>query len=140
MSVLNLSGWLIKNFNNLINVDLLDDYDIWVEKVMKSSKMDEAFFHPAFRLGFVAEKDEDGNVTAVKKPRDIKKPKKGKKVKTTDGIFSGTKKAYTYELQKSGKSKEETIKMVLAKYPDAKDKSVGIWWKRSAKANGGKKK
>ena len=38
-SVLSLSGWLIKNFNNIINIDLLDQYDIWAEKMMRERKM-----------------------------------------------------------------------------------------------------
>jgi hypothetical protein len=140
LSVLRLCGWIIKNFNNVIDIDLLDKYDVWAEKFMRERKMDDCFFHPCFKLGFVGETDEEGKILTIKKPRDIIKPKKAKKVRTSQGIFLGTKKAYTYELQSKGTSKEKTIELVLLKFPEAQEKSILIWWKRSAKANGTPKK
>ena len=38
-----------------------------------------------------------------------------------------------YELAKKGKDKPEVIKLVKKKFPEAKDKSISIWFKKALK-------
>ena len=123
-----LSLWLHNNNGNKINTDLLDKFDDWVE----SQITDKTMIHPMLRLGYIGERDEDDNIISTKKVRGMKK-NKVKRERTESGVFSGTKKALTYQLAKEGLSKEETINKVLETFPDAKPKSVGIWYKKANK-------
>jgi len=131
-SILQLQSWLIHHFDMDIHPEKLDEYDDWADALLKSRNVDETFLNAAFRLGHVAERDEEGNVTKVKQVRGIKKKKK-RRERTQEGIFSGTKKAYTVELQKQGLSKADVTEMVKAKFPDAKDKSISIWFNKAKK-------
>ncbi len=124
-----LSSWLERNRGNLIDTTLLDKFDDWLEERLK----DKNLIHPSLRLGFIGEKDEGGEVIKRKKIKSLKKKKTIKREKTNDGIFAGTKKAYTYELAKEGKEKAEIIELVKEKFPDAKDKSISIWYKKALK-------
>jgi len=131
-TVLKLQGWFIKNYMKPAVTDLLDQYDAWNEKALRARGLDDVFFHPSLRLGYIGTQDEDGNTLTTKKIRGLKK-QKVKRDRTETGIFSGTKKAYTYQLQAEGKTKEETITLVKEKFPEAQDKSIGIWYNKAKK-------
>ena len=121
-----LSKWLYENRDNPINTDLLDDYDKWLEPQLP----DDSSNHPSLRLGYVGETDDDGNVTKVKRIKGLKKTKV-KRERTDEGIFAGTKKALTFQLAKEGLDKADVIEQVLEAFPDAKSKSIGIWYKKA---------
>jgi hypothetical protein len=120
-----LSNWLIRNwFNDKVN-QKLNDFDEWIEPKLN----DPNLIHPSLRLGYMGDKEEESG--KEKKLKVLKKPKTPKREKNDNGIFSGTKKAYTYELANKGKDKATVIKMVKKKFPEAKDKSVSIWFKKA---------
>lgn len=123
-----LSNWLRVNAGNKIDTSRLDAFDDWVESQIE----DKTMIHPMLRLGYIGEKDEDDNVITTKKVKGFQKTKV-KRERTESGIFSGTKKALTFELVKKGLSKAETIEKVLETFPDAKPKSIGIWYKKAKK-------
>ena len=117
---------------------LLDEFDDWQEEKIRGAmeirgEDAELFIHPSLRLGYIAEKDEDGNVIKKKRAKLLHKKIHRKRERTPDNIFKGTKKAYTFELQQQGKSKADVIKMVMEKFPDASDKSISIWYNKSKK-------
>ena len=39
----------------------------------------------------------------------------------------------TFELQQQGKTKVEVIEIIKEEYPDASEKSIGIWFNKSRK-------
>ncbi len=133
-----LHRWLHDNFFESMNHDLLNDFDDHQEKMIREALKDkdadpEDIIHPSLRLGYIAERDDDGNVIKRKRVRTLIKKKKPKRERTSDGIFAGTKKAFTFELQQQGLSKEETITKVMEQFPDASAKSIGIWFNKSKK-------
>ena len=136
LGVPGLSNWFRENFHLKTDHSRLDAYDEWWETEVKKAyllKGEVAYLHPALRLGYVAEKDEDGTVIKRKRAKVIIAKKKEKRERTIGGLFSGTKKAYTFQLQKEGKSKEDVIKLVIEQFPEASAKSIGIWFNKSKK-------
>lgn len=133
-----LTNWLRNNFMATLQHDLLDAFDDYLEKQIREAmelkgENPDDVIHPALRLGYIAERDEDGKVTKRKRVRMIAKKKKKKRERTKDNIFQGTKKALTFQLQQEGKEKQEVITMVLEQFPDASEKSIGIWFNKSRK-------
>jgi hypothetical protein len=133
-----LSGWLIKHFDEGISHELLDEFDDWQEDLIKEAMEKKGedpsiIIHPSLRLGYIAERDEEGNVTKRKRARTLVGRKRKKRERTADGIFQGTKKAYTFQLQQEGYSKQEVLEMVKNQFPDAAEKSIGIWFNKSKK-------
>lgn len=136
-----LNKWFLQNYSNKVDTTLLDKYDDHVESILKAKKSPDTKFltDPSLRLGYVGEEDEDGNVK-MKRIKGLPKRKKVKKEKTAQGIYKGTKKALTFELALKGVSKEKTIKEVLKTFPEAQEKSIGIWYNRAMKQHGSKSK
>lgn len=135
-----LTNWLRNNFRVVPIYELLDAFDDYQENLIREAveskgENPDDIIHPALRLGYIAERDEDGNVTRRKRVRTIVKKKKKRRERTNDGIFKGTKKALTFELQQKGLSKEEVIKEVMKEFPDASEKSIGIWFNKSRKTH-----
>jgi hypothetical protein len=130
-TVFQLQSWLGKNYTNKVKTERLDDFDRWREGLLKAAgKHDEPFV----RLGFIGEVDkETGEVLSIKKPRKIKKGKRKRERNEELNIFTGTKKELTFICQKEGKTMDETKALVMEKYPDAKEKSIQIWYKKSAR-------
>lgn len=136
-SVLDLHSWFNKNYSNGQNLILLNDFDNWKEIELKKvgyTKEDGGIFHPDLRLGFIGHKDDQGNTLTAKKPRlkGLKRKEKSKRERLEGtNVFSGTKKALTYQLASQGVSQKDTITQVIAQFHDAKDKSISIWYKRA---------
>lgn len=132
-----LVQWFTKNFENNQDEKLLLDHDLWVEEQLKEHGYTngDALLSPALRFSYI------GNIEEMEKPKSPK-PQiaiKINKVKSTideiTGIRSGTKKALTYELALMGKGIDEIIKKVKEKFPEAQDKSIKIWARKSLKGN-----
>lgn len=126
-----LSSWLRKNWYNPIKLEKLAEFDEWRLKIMKSFGRED---EPFIRFAHIPENLEE--VIANKTLKVKEKSDKPKRVLDEDlGVMGGTKKHLTYNCQKTGKTVQETIDIVKLKFPDAQDKSISIWWKRSRKAN-----
>lgn len=133
-----LSNWFREHFYEDVITSRLDDFDDWQEEQIRIAYKEKGgnpneIIHPALRLGFIAERDDDGNTTKRKRSKMLIKKRKKKRERTTDGIFNGTKKSLTYISQKEGKTKEQTLAIVLEQFPDASEKSVGIWFNKAKK-------
>lgn len=128
-----LQVWLHHNTQAEIQPHLLDDYDDYIEAILRE-RGQEDLIHPQLRLGFIGERDEEGNPVKTKRVKGIKKKRK-KKERTKDGIYAGTKKAFVYEAQQKGWSIKKTIRRTFAKFPDASEKSIKIWYKKSERIN-----
>ena len=112
--IIKLTNWLRNHFIDTQHHELLDIFDDYQDKLVRKSVEDkgqnpDVLLHPSLRLGYIAERDENGNVTKKKRVRTLMKKKKKKRERTEDGIFKGTKKAMTFELQQQGKTKIEVI-------------------------------
>lgn len=137
-SIPGLSNWFREHFGEKIDYNRLNEFDLWVESKLRaelggSEENIEPYFHPALRLGYIAEQDKHGNVIKRKRARTLVKKKKKKRERTKDNIFSGTKKALTYELQKKGLTKIEVTQKVIETFPDASEKSISIWFNKAKK-------
>lgn len=71
----------------------------------------------------------------VKKAGGKKEPRK-KKERDSSGVIVGTKKAFVFSGVRAGASEEKIIRKTLAKYPDAKEKSIKLWIKRAKRSTG----
>jgi len=128
-SIYELQNWATKNWRNTILVSRLEDFDEWRFQIMKArGKEDEPFV----RMGYLGPQNpKTGEIVAIKAPEPLQKKKIKRLKDKKSGIFLGTKKALTFQCTGEGKSMEETIKIVMAKFPEAKEKSIKIWIKRS---------
>lgn len=121
--------------------ELLNEYDSFIERqlIAENKTPDNPeyahLFHPSLKLGFVGERDEEGNIVKTKRVKGMKKEKKPPRDKNTKfNIFTGTAKELTYQCQSQGKSLADTLKLVKEKFPDRAEKSINIWYKRAKKA------
>lgn len=136
-SIPRLARWFTDNYELPQWLNHLDEYDEWLEKVLleRGYKKGDAVFHNDLKMSLLKNTDEEGNVTTAK-PRlgnkgiAKKEKKKRERVEGTK-IFKGTKKALTYECQKNKLTLPDTIKKVIKQFPDANEKSITIWFKRS---------
>lgn len=138
LSVPSLSNWFVLNYENSQNTILLDEYDAWLMGKLKERGINDgdALFHPNLRLGYHGDFNPETGEPIIKRPRGIKKLKKPKRERDeVTKLFTGTKKALTYQCQKEGKTLEETYKIVKEQFPEAVEKSMKIWYNRSKKAN-----
>lgn len=134
MSVLNLQSWFIKFFALPQEPALLEAYDIWVEKVLKERGCDATMLSSTFRLSAVGERNAEGDIIKKKRVRSMIPRVKKKKERTAEGLFKGTKKSMTYDLARDpAMNRVDAIKIIKEKYPDAKEKSLGIWFNRARK-------
>lgn len=137
-SIPQLESWYLRHSFNDVDHERLDNYDRWIEAYLMNSRQISpegklaALFHPQLRMGYFGEDDEEGK-PRLRRIKGITKKKK-RRNKTEDGIYSGTKKALTFECAKEGLDKKSTIAKVLAAFPDAKEKSIGIWYNKALKS------
>lgn len=136
-SIPQLQTWFLNNYDNPINKKRLEEYDQWATLLLKSRNCDQSLLAPEFRLGaFILKNAEGGEYRSTGKKSRIPKVRT-KKPRTEDHLMCGTKKAYTFELQKKGLTKAEVIKAVQEQFPEAKEKSIGIWFNRAKKLRNG---
>lgn len=145
-----LASWLIKNYDEDSNRDLLEDFDIWVDEKLAERGYEENDPIRQFRKFSNLDEEQNPQVkTKALKKAGVPKKKRTKKERNTLGIFKGTKKEYTYELAKSliekygdkytnkeisKKFSSQLFRKVVKKHEDAKEKSVKIWMKRALDA------
>ena len=126
--IIRLQKWLSDNRHIPVNISLLDEFDLWREKLLEQ-KYGKG--EPYVKLGYIGKVDEEGTPVATFVPKP-KKPKKHiEKDKELGGLWKGTKKHLTAECKKKGMTLEKTIAAVLKQFPDAKDSSIKIWFKRA---------
>lgn len=127
-----LTNWLLDNVLRPTDDKLVEDFDLHVEKILKARGSDY-LVHNSLRLSYLKERDEDGVI--IKKEPKAPREKKAPRERTETGLFKGTKKAYVQELYMKGKTLEQTMVKVCRKFPDAKEKSVKIWFNKFKKAD-----
>jgi hypothetical protein len=128
--VLRLSNWLIKNQTNTIDESLVLNFDNWLDKKLLADNLNY-LIHPGLRLSHINKDDGAITIKANKKIKTLKP----KREKDKSGLYKGTKKQYTFDLQRKGKSIDQVITKVSRKFPEAKVKSIKIWFNRSRKDN-----
>ena len=134
-SVPQLESYYIRHQGNKMNIELLDKFDEWHEDHLKNEcGLGPEYFHPDLKLGYVTEEDPETGEVKKRRIKGYKKTRK-KRTKNEFGIFSGTKKALTYECFKQGLTKQETIEKVMEQFPEAREKSIGIWYNKAKKAS-----
>ena len=126
--------WSLINFinksSNIPDPSRIDEYDNWVEEHFNEIGLpkDDPFRHTHLRLGYIGEKDEEGNILKRKRVPGIKKTKcKKPREKDENNLVKGTKKSYTWELTQKGLNLERVIRRVQKKFPDANEKSIRLW-------------
>ena len=131
-SIPDLQNWLYNNFRTEKDNSLIVKYDEYIEQLLRDIGSEDMIY-PSLRLSYVGDKSENFD-TLEKKPKKVKpKGERVVKEKTEDGIYSGTKKALTYECFNKGLSIEETIETVKEKFSDASEKSIKIWFRKAGK-------
>lgn len=136
-----LSNWFYKNFENGEDETLVPLYDSFMDAELEKRgyKKDDPVMAPCFRLGYnpLAElrsqvlKESAKNLDdSIKKDLPNIRPKREK---DEQNIVKGTKKSLTYQLTKQGLSKDQVIKQVTEKFPEAQAKSITIWMARAKK-------
>lgn len=146
-----LASWFIKNYEVRLNKSRLEDFDIWMDRKLKDKGLKKS--DPLRKYRKFSEVDDEGGVkvtTGALNKAKIRKEKKSKRNRDGKfGIFTGTKKEYTYNLTNDlfGKKKDtltnkeiqknysqKMIDKVTKKYPEAQPKSIKIWMSRCLKA------
>jgi len=133
-----LSSWFIEHFLDDRDPENLIEHDKAVEELIRkrNTKLGREtipeLFHPSLKLAYTGGDDNSGRKPRVPKIKGFKAPKK-KRERTEQGVFKGTKKALTFELAASGMEKADVIKKVLEEFPDAREKSIGIWYNKALK-------
>jgi len=142
-----LSSWFIRNYDQPMDRELLEDFDLWMDKQLKKRGYKKK--DPVRQFKRFSNTDEDNNITvktkSLRKTR-IPKKKREKKSKNKFGIYEGTKKSLTYDLTSDLYDKlrhkyevKELYKNFAPKmylevkkvFPDALEKSVKMWMKRA---------
>lgn len=133
--VFDLIGYIQKT-NNKPDLELINKYDDWADKILSDSGIpqDDPIRSSRLRLGFLGEmEDEEQGIRKSKRIPGIKKEKKPKREKDEQGHYKGTKKSYTWECALKGFDLERTKRRVLKKFPDANEKSIRLWYKAALK-------
>lgn len=120
----------IDSSNAKPNIALVDKFDEWVDEQLSKAGYgkDDPLRSSRLRLGFIGDEDEEGKIK-IKRVKGIPRPRKEKRERDQLGLYQGTKKSYTFELAGKGFEIDRVIRRVLKKFPDAKEKSIKIWYK-----------
>lgn len=133
----------IEKTNNEPDTSLIDLYDQYIDDQLANlgHSVDDPLRSSRLRLGYIGETTESGEVRR-KRVRGIKKQRVKKPPRERDGfnLIKGTKKSYVFELTKKGFNLERIQRRVLKKFPEAKPKSIKLWYtaaKRKLKESNG---
>jgi len=138
-----LSEFFIHHYDEPIKIKRLDEFDDWMDKTLaaKGHKEDD----PIRQFKQFTLKPDSEEIPKPIKVKEVKINKPKREKNREFGVFGGTKKELTYNLskdllEKKGEySNKELVKKfgdqlfekVQKKFPDANDKSIKIWFKRS---------
>lgn len=111
---------------------IVEAYDDWADNQLALLGYPEGkhIRSPQLRLSYIGELDE--NRKPVRLERKEKKVKE-KRERDENGLYKGTKKSYTYGLAEKGYSLDRVTRRVIKKFPDAKEKSIVIWYRNALK-------
>jgi len=127
-----LTNWLLTYVLRPKDDNLIVQYDNYIENILRERGAHE-LIHKSLRLSYLGDDlDEKGEI--IKKEPKVPREKKAPREKTESGLFQGTKKAYTEKLFNMGKTLEQTVTKVCRKFPEAKEKSIKIWYNKFKKA------
>lgn len=129
-------GGLIRYIDNSTNkpdLTLIDKFDDWADHQLElcGYQPNKTIRSPILRLGFIGEKDDEGNVVKVKRIKGLKKPKKEPRKRDANNLIAGTKKSLTFDLANKGFDLARVTRRVKKVYPDASDKSINIWYRNA---------
>lgn len=127
-SIHELQSWLFRNFENRINVTLLEAYDTWFDEQITSGPVELEL-----RLSYFGE-DKDGNRKQSRRDTLILGANKTKEEIATFKPRRGSMKALVFTLIREGKSTKEIIQEVQANYPNAKTGSIKSWCSKARKS------
>lgn len=136
-----LASFFRENYYEKQDRGRLEAFDNRMEEELIKRGHDKQSPLVQFRLSTVLDEEENSKIRSksLKGARVAKEKKPRRERDKVHNIFKGTKKALTYELASQGKSIEETVKEVEEKFPEAKKKSIEIWYKRALKDKKSKK-
>lgn len=133
-----LLSYINKHVGTKPDKDLIDKYDIWMDKQLSDLgyKENDPMRHFQLRLGYVSDESNiEKHLNKVNTKAKKVKKKKASKPRELDpnGLWKGTRKSLTYECATKGYDLDKTIKEVFKKFPDAKEVSIKQWYKRALK-------
>lgn len=118
------------------DISLIDKYDEWISKRFDDAGLppDDPLRNSRLRLGFLGDEDENGERKHRKIRGIVKKELKQKKEKDKHGHIKGTKKSYTWLCAEKGFTLERTTRRVIKKFPEAKAKSIQLWYRAALRS------
>jgi len=128
LGVHGLNSWLYKNYENRIDVTLLEKYDTWMDDALEISGPVPL----ELRMAFFGE-DEKGNVKKERRDVMLMGVNKSKSEIAAFKPKRGSKKELTFQLMHEGKGTKEVIKEVMAVFPEAKEGSIKSWCSQARK-------
>ena len=129
-SIPDLQNWLYNNHHKEVDTDLIIKYDEYIEELLTLSGSAD-MIHPSLRLSYVGDASETASDILTKPKKVREKKERVVRDKTEQGIYSGTKKALTFECFNNGTSIEDTVEKVKSIFNDANEKSIKIWYKKA---------
>lgn len=137
-----LVSWFHEHFEDGQDFNRLTLHDTWVDSklIERGYKRGDALLSPALKFGYTGDIAKMDKVKSPKPENSV--PSRNKKppveVDAITKVRKGTKKSLTYDSAVKEKlSLEDTIKRVKESFPDAEEKSIKIWYKRSLKDHQG---
>lgn len=127
-SVYDLQSWLFRNFNNRIDVTLLEQYDAWFDDHIESGPV-----ALSSRLAYFGE-DKDGNIKQSRRDTMMLGVEKTKEEIATFKPRRGSMKSLVFSLIRDGRSTKDVIEEVQANYPNAKEGSIKSWCSKARKS------
>ena len=130
--ICSLQSWLFKNYDEPINLLLLEDYDIWYSKELMEEGCIKKPIHIDLRLAFRTE-DEDGNVKQKRRDIYLLGAVKSKGEMAAFRPKTGTKKELTFNLCWAGLPTMDIIDKVQEVFPEAEEGSIKSWCSKARK-------
>ena len=138
-----LASFFVENYEKGVDPNLLVEFDSYVEDelIKKGYKKDDIMLSPSLRMSYVGNIEEARNIRIVEqkespkiKNKEPEKPKEKRVKDETTGVMKGTKKNMVFELAQKKVKLDKVIEQVKKAFPDANEKSIGIWYKKAKNA------
>lgn len=132
-----LKSYYARHYGGIENPELLEEFDSYTANSLISNghSPDDPLVKYRPHAEKVGEEEDTTTLdsTPLKTPTALPKKKKGKRERDSFGGFKGTKKSYVYLGVSKGATIDKVIDKTLKKFPDAKEKSIRIWFKKATK-------